>query len=495
MKDNVSLVKNYIYNLVKTLMGVVFPIVTFSYVSRILGAEGVGKVGFSKSIIAYFAMIAVLGMNYYGTREAAKLRDDREQLSRFVQEMLIINSVMTIVAYILLISALYLIPKLYGYRQLILIGSAAIILQSMGLEWLYQALEDYRYITVRSVAVQLLSLALMFVFVRNPGDVPEYMALTILSTYGSYIFNFFNAKRYVNWRYYGGYKITRHIKPLLLLYAMSLSIQLYAVLDSTMLGFLQDDAAVGRYTAAVKVNKMTTTLITSIAIVLIPRLSYYIKQKEMEKISGLITVSYNYVFIMSVPIAVGIFTLANEVIGIFSGSGFSSAAVTVRILAPIVIVIPFSVVTNTQTFVPMGEEKLILVSTLTGAAVNILCNAALIPKYAENGAAVATVLAETVIAVICFINIRRFFDMKMVFKVYWQYMVAAAPIPFIYEAVQGIIGNIWVRTLSVVIISAVVYFAILKVLRNPYIYKIIELVGAKIKKKSGDGNEDKNEDK
>jgi O-antigen/teichoic acid export membrane protein len=455
----------------------------------------VGRVSFSKSIIAYFAMIAVLGMNYYGTREAAKLRDDREQLSRFVQEMLIINGIMTVVAYIFLISALYLIPKLYGYRQLILIGSAAIILQSMGMEWLYQALEDYRYITVRSVAVQLLSLALMFVFVRNPGDVPEYMALTILSTYGSYIFNFFNAKRYVNWRYYGGYKITRHIKPLLLLYAMSLSIQLYAVLDSTMLGFLQDDAAVGRYTAAVKVNKMTTTLITSIAIVLIPRLSYYIKQKETEKIMGLITVSYNYVFIMSVPIAVGLFTLADEVIGIFSGSGFSSAAATLRILVPIVIVIPFSVVTNTQTFVPMGEEKLILASTLTGAAVNIVCNAVLIPKYAENGAAVATVLAETVIAVICFINIRRFFDMKTVFKVYWQYMVAAAPIPFIYEAVQGIIGNIWARTLLVVIISAVVYFAILMVLRNPYIYKIVELVGAKIKKKSGDGDEDKNEDK
>jgi O-antigen/teichoic acid export membrane protein len=229
--------------------------------------------------------------------------------------------------------------------------------------------------------------------------------------------------------------------------------------------------------------------------VLIPRLSYYIKKRDVEKIKELIDISYNYVFLLSVPIAVGLFALGDDIINIFSGADFASATVTLRILTPIVIVIPFSVVTNSQTFVPMGEEKLILESTFIGAAVNIVCNAVLIPKYAENGAAVATVLAETVIAVICFINIRRFFDMKMVFKVYWQYMVAAAPILFIYEVVKWIIGNIWVRTLLVVIISAVIYFAILMALRNPYIYKIVKLVVAKIKKKSGDGDEDKNEDK
>jgi O-antigen/teichoic acid export membrane protein len=495
MKDNVSLVKNYVYNFIKTMMGIFFPIITFSYASRILGAEGVGKVNFSKSIITYFTMIAVLGMNYYGTREAAKIRDDKEQLSKFVHEMLIINGVMTVVAYCLLTVSVLKIPKMHDYQQLILIGSVAIILQSMGMEWLYQALENYRYITIRSVIVQLLSLLLMFVFVRTPDDVPGYMAVTILSTYGSYIFNFFNARKYIQWKRYKGYEIKKHIKPLLLLFFMTLSIQLYTVLDSTMLGFIKNDASVGRYTAAIKINKMMNTLITSIGVVLIPRLSYYIKKREVEKIKELIDISYNYVFLLSIPIAVGLYTLGDEIIEIFSGAGFASAAVTLRILTPIVIVIPFSVVTNIQTFVPMGKEKLIMVSTFTGAVVNMVSNAILIPSYAENGAAVATVAAETIVTVICFFNIRRFFDMKKVFKEYWQYIIATIPIIPIYKVAKIVVKNIWVRTLAVVIISATAYFVILIVLRNPYIYKIIELFGSKIKNKSGDVDEDKSKNK
>jgi O-antigen/teichoic acid export membrane protein len=426
-------------------------------------------------------MIAVLGMNYYGTREAARLRDDKELLSKFVREMLIINGVMTLAAYFLLFMAVLKIPKLHDYQLLIMIGSAAIILQSMGMEWLYQALENYRYITIRSVMVQFLSLVLMFVFVRTPDDVPEYMAVIILSTYGSYIFNFFNAGKYIRWKRCGKYEIKKHIKPLLLLFSMTLSIQLYTVLDSTMLGFLQDDASVGRYTAAIKVNKMMNTLITSIGVVLIPRLSYYIKKREVEKIKELTDISYNYVFLLSIPIAVGLFALGDEIIEIFSGTGFASAAMTLRILTPIVIVIPFSVVTNTQTFVPMGKEKLILMSTFTGAAVNMICNAILIPRYAENGAAVATVLAETVIAVICFFNIRRFFDMKKVFRVYWQYWIAVAPIIPVYKAAEKFLQNIWVRTFAVVICSAALYFAVLLILRNPYMCKITEMVMTKIK--------------
>jgi O-antigen/teichoic acid export membrane protein len=228
---------------------------------------------------------------------------------------------------------------------------------------------------------------------------------------------------------------------------------------------------------------MMNTLITSIGVVLIPRMSYYIKKREVEKIKGLIDISYNYVFLLSVPIAVGLFALGDEIIEMFSGAGFASAAVTLRILTPIVIVIPFSVVTNSQTFVPMGKEKLILMSTFTGAAVNMMCNAILIPRYAENGAAIATVLAEIVIACICFLNIRCFFDMKKVFRVYWQYIVAAAPIILIYVVAEMILQNIWVRTCVVVICSAAAYFAVLFILGNPYMCRITELVMSKIKKR------------
>lgn len=476
MSEKKSLAKNYIFNFIKTLMSVLFPVITFAYASRILGADGVGKVNFSKSIITYFSMIAVLGMQYYGTREAAKLRDDVDALSKYVHEMLMINGFMTLIALGLLFTSITLVPKLQDYRILLTIGSVSVVLQSMGMEWFYQALENYEYIAVRSVLFQFIALVGMFVFVKDASDVVAYMAISIFASYGSYVLNFINIRKYVNWKWYGGYEFRKHVKPLLLLFAMALSIHLYTVLDSTMLGFLQNDASVGRYTAAVKINKTVNSLITSVGVVLIPRLSYYIGKKEIEKIKLLIDKSYNYVFMLSVPAFLGLFLLSDEIILLFSGADFASAAKTMRILTLIVLVIPFSVVTNTQTFVPMGKENLILISTFTGALINISCNAFLIPEYAENGAAVATVVAETAIACICFYNISKFISMKKVFRVFWQYIVAALPIIPIKMFLDIRVTNMIMRVAVTVVLAAAIYFTLLMFMKNPYMYEVRDTV-------------------
>lgn len=185
---------------------------------------------------------------------------------------------------------------------------------------------------------------------------------------------------------------------------MAVSIELYTVLDTTMLGFLQGDIAVGKYTAAIKVNKLANTIITSVGVVLIPRLSYYVGHGEFKIMKALIDKTYNFVFLLSVPAAIGLFSLSDNIIRLFSGSEFSSAGFTMRLMVPIVLFIPFSVVTNQQTFVPMEKENLILISTLLGAITNFIFNLLLIPRYSENGAAVATVLAEMIVAMVCYLN-------------------------------------------------------------------------------------------
>lgn len=479
-----SLLKNYVFNLLKTFSNLLFPIITFTYSARILGVEGVGKVNFAKAVITYFSMIALLGMNYYGTREAAKLRDNKRRLSKYVHEMLLINGCMTIVAYLILFISMQLVPKFYDYKSLLIINGFAIALQGMGMEWLYQALEDYRYIAMRSVLFQIIALILMFLFVKESEDIIWYAFIYMLATSGSYILNFINAKKYIECKWYGDYEIKKHLRPLLWLFAMAISIELYTVLDTTMLGFLQGDKAVGKYVAAVKVNKLANTIITSVGVILIPRLSYYVGNGEMKKLKVLTEKTYNFVFLLSVPAAVGLFSLSDSIIRLFSGSEFLSAGFTMKLLVPIVLFIPFSVVTNQQTFVPMGKESLILVSTLLGAVTNMIFNLLLIPHYSENGAAIATVFAEMVVAIVCYLNARHFFEMRKIFRKYYQYWLAAIPILVITKLVEMTIINYIFRMIIIVSLSFGSYFSVLIILRNDYLLEAFRILENKVGKKS-----------
>lgn len=476
-----TLVKNFIFNFVKTLNSLLFPVITFAYSSRVLGVDGVGRVNFAKSVITYFTMIAMLGMNYYGTREAAKLRNDPEKLSRFCVEMLLINGCTTLIAYALLAAAMLSVPLLRGYGTLLLICSAAIVLQSMGMEWLYQAMEEYRYIAIRSVLFQIGALAAMFIFVRDKVDVVPYAVVTVAASSGSYLLNFINARKYIQLHRGWRFEITKHLKPLLWLFAMAVSIELYTVLDTTMLGFIKGDTAVGLYTAAIKVERMVNSLITSIGVVLIPRLSFFIGQGEREKVKVLVDKAYNYVFMLSVPAAAGLFMLSDEIIRLFSGPEFAPAGLTMRIMTPIVILIPFSVVTNQQTFVPMGKEKLILCSTLVGAATNFTLNSILIPRFAENGAAAATVFAELAVAVVCFMNVRKYFDMKETFKLSWQYLVASATIPAMCFGLD-LLGTNSLFTVCKIALSVIAYFGCLRILKNPFFCAAADLIKNKLRK-------------
>lgn len=478
-----------VFNIIKTFSSLIFPVITFAYASRILGDVGIGQVNFAKSIVSYFVMFAMLGMNYYGTREGAKLRNDRDAFSKFAHEMLIINGITTIIAYVFLLISLISVPKLQDYRSLLLISSAAILLQGLGLEWMYQAIEEYRYIAIRSVVFQIIAFVALFLFVREKNDVIPYAIITVLAGSGSYLLNFLNARKYIQFRRYDHYEIRGHLKPIFWLFAMVVSIELYTVLDSTMLGFLKGDAAVGRYTAAVKVNKMVISLITAAGSVLIPRLSFYIRHNEGRKLNKLLETFYNYVFLISVPASIGLFMLSDDIIVLFSGNGFISAGLTMKILTPIVLVIPFSMTTNQQTLIPMGKEKLMLIATSVGAVVNLTLNGFLIPLYAENGAAIATVAAETAVAVISFFNIRKYFGMKKVFCRYWQYWVAAIPIPIAVYLIQLMRLQCAAETIISIAVSAVCYFCILLWLKNPFLLELSKKLLARITKKAKCHNE------
>lgn len=463
-----SISTNFIYNFIRTFAATIFPVITFSYSSRILGAEGIGKLSFSKSIISYFSLFAMLGINHYGTREVAKLRNDRRQLSKFAQEMLIINGMTTLIAYCALAITISLSIMLKQYTVLLWITSLSIFFMAMGMEWLYQGLEEYRYISLRSIAFQIIAVSIMLITVRDKSDLAAYAIVSLVASSGSYVLNFWNCRKYIDFRGLEEYEFKRHIKPILWLFAFTVSVELYTVLDSTMLGLIKGDRAVGIYSAAVKVNKMTNALISSLGVVLLPRLSYYLASEEMEKIRELIYKAYNFVFMLSIPSCLGLCILSDRIILLFSGKDFETAGITMRILTLIVLIIPFNSLTTNQLFIAMNQEKKILHATLTGACINFGCNLIMIPRWAENGAAVATVLAEAGVMCVCLYHVKKAVDLKTAFQRYYQYWIAAVPIVGIHFIVSLLDLHYLLEILLTVSCSVLCYFFVLYIFKNEY---------------------------
>ena len=400
MKKQKSLKLNFIMNAMLTMSSFIFPLITFPYVSRILLAEGTGKVQFATSLISYFTMFSQLGVPTYGIRAVAGVRDDKEQLSRTVQELFILRLVTTAISYTAFFILLATVPRLQGEKLLYVIMSANTFLTFIGMEWLYKGLEHYTYITIRQITVKFLSLILMFALVHQKSDYIIYGAIAVFAGAASNIFNFIHARRYVYFRPMGNWNVRRHIKPVLVFFALSCATMIYTHLDTVMLGFMKTDTDVGYYGAAVKIKTLLVSIVTSLGTVLLPRASYYVKKGDMEKFRAITSKALRFVMLMATPLVIYFMLFASSGIRLLSGSGYDGAIVPMILIMPTLLFIGMSNITGLQILVPTGREKLVLYSTIAGAVIDVIINAVLIPSIASSGAAIGTLVAEFVVLLI-----------------------------------------------------------------------------------------------
>ena len=278
MAQQKSIKLNFIMNAILTMSSFIFPLITFPYVSRVLLPIGTGKVSLATSIIAYFSMFAQLGIPTYGIRACAKVRDDKEKLTKTVQEIFLINLIMGMISYAVFFMVLFTIPKIHAEKELYLVISSTIFFNMIGMEWLYKAMEQYTYITIRSIIFKFVALILMFFVVHTQEDYVLYGGITILAAVGSNIFNFLNVHKYISMRPVGNYNLAQHMPPILTFFAMTIATTIYTNLDIVMLGFIKTDIDVGYYNAAVRIKTILVSIVTSLGTVLLPRASYYIEQ-------------------------------------------------------------------------------------------------------------------------------------------------------------------------------------------------------------------------
>lgn len=480
-----SIRKNFLMNAMLTMSSFLFPLITFPYVSRILLPAGTGTVSFATSVVAYFNMFAQLGIPTYGIRACAQVRDDREALTRTAHELLLLNLLMSAISYAVLAVCLITVPRLRAERTLITVISLTIGLTAIGMEWLYKALEQYTYITIRSIVFKLVALIAMFLLVHREEDYIIYGGITILAASASNILNFIHARRFISMRSVGGYNLRRHWKPVAVFFAMACATTVYTNLDTVMLGFMTTKVDVGYYNAAVKIKTILVSIVTALGAVLLPRASYYIEHGEMERFREITRKSLRFVLLLASPLMLYFIFFAREGVRLLSGPAYDGAVLPMQLIMPTLLLIGLTNILGLQMLVPLGREKVVLQSEIAGAVTDVILNAILIPRMASAGAAIGTLAAELVVLLVQYFalrdQVRETFLRLPYGEVLLSLLLASA-------------AALWVKRLGwssfpALALSAACFFgvcgAVLLLLREPLVTELAgELIG-KLKKTKG----------
>lgn len=475
---------NFIMNVILKMSTVIFPFITFPYVSRVLGAAGNGKIAFTSSIISYFTLMACLGIPTYGIRACARYRDNKQKLNKVVKELLIILAVTTTIAYLAFFVCFICVPKFREEQTLMLMYSISILLTSFGVEWFYQAIEQYDYITFRNLAFKVISIVLMFLLVKTSDDYLIYGFISILGGIGSNILNILRLRKYVDFKEKTELDILIHVRPIITLFMLSAASMIYTNLDSVMLGFLTDNTEVGYYNAAVKLKNILLNFVTALGVVVLPRITNHLAKKEHNEVNKLLRKSFNYVLISSLSLTIYCCVEARDCIMFLAGEGYEPAILGMQLISPSIIFIGLSNVIGLQILIPTERENHTLISTIIGAIVDVALNVILIPKYGNAGAALATTIAELCVLTYQIIIVRKeiyqYLDIRNIIKILLSIIIAVIVLFVVFAIIK--FSNSFLN----ILLSGTVFFASfgisLLIMKEDTIFDLFQSVLKKIKK-------------
>lgn len=470
-----SIVKNTIIYTIRILASLLFPLITFPYISRVLSPEGIGKYNFSNSVISYFSLLAALGISTYAIREGAKIRKNQKELERFAQEMFSINILSTIAAYIFFAIILFSVPRFNDYRLILFILSISIPLSTLGTEWIFNIFEDYIYITVRSIVFQFISLVLMFVMVKSPDDVNRYALITVISSAGSNILNYKYASKYFKHKIVLSKNMLAYLPSIIILFASTIASQIYINSDTTMLGFFKNDYAVGLYSSATKIYNILRSLLAAFITVLTPRMTFYFAtRKHDNRYETLLKTSFNGYVAIVVPLGIGSACVASYMIKLLSGEEYLSATSALQILAIALVFSTLGSFVANEVLIITGQEKQILFATAFGAVINFVGNLILIPLMSYVGAALTTLISEILVFWIQVYCSKKYFLLKKYMSSFFKSLLASLSIIFVSYSIKNIL--IWdaLKVLIIVSCSAICYAIIMFLLQHETVKLFME---------------------
>ena len=451
----------------------VVPIIVTPYVSRVLGVDGVGQYSFANSIVSYFLLFAVLGTTTYGQRTIGYEQQNVENRSRAFWEIFIfrlITAFITLGAYGIYVA----LAVKNGGLIIYLILALNIFNVMVDISWFVQGMEDFKRTATTSIVFRVLSVTSIFLFVKSPSDLWLYVLFTVGFSVLSNMFLWIYMPKYLC--RVKGIKPFRDIKSIIQLFLPTIAIQIYTVLDKSMIGWFADGFTEnGYYEQAEKVVRMALTAVTALGVVMIPRISRKFKEGEIEQVNNYIYKSYRFVWMMAIPIMFGIIAVASIFVPIFFGEGYEKCIYLMPILSILTIFVGLSHVTNMQYLIPVGKQNVIIVTSITGAVVNIVLNLCLIPWLASIGAAIASVAAEfcvTAVGLGYIVKTKRY-KLLPVLTCSWKYWIAGAVMTGLLFLIKIYLPvTVW-ALIVLIAAGALIYFIVLVIIRDKMLLEII----------------------
>ena len=476
-----SVKQNAILNVIRSLLAVLFPIITYPYAARVVGVVNIGKVNYIASFIAYFTIFAMFGIDTFGVRECASVRDDREQSSVLASRLWSYSLLTTVISLIGLGLLTFIYIPLHSYVPVILIQSLMVVFTTVGADWINVVYEDYTYTTLRGITINIINMVILFAFVHKPEDYLIYAFLTVSSVVLGGIVNIFRVHKFVNLRLSSIPDIRETTHKLMPFLINDMSIAVYVGMDMTILGIMHGDYRVGVYSAAVKIYTMVKTVFIAIFSVTLARLSAHIAAGEKEEFHKLISGVTSVFMILAFPAMMGLILYAGPVILLIAGPEYYESPMSLRLLAVALVFAAFGGIATRCANVPLGFERVNTFATIFAAIENTVLNIPMIYFFRETGAAITTILAELSVLIICLVNFKRN-------GIKWNSVVAGrdlrdtlcglAGIVVLYPVVRRLCSSDITVAVAGIILSVIVYFGILLLMRN-------EIVLDSIRKMSG----------
>lgn len=405
---------NAVLNIIKQCCNILFPLITYPYVSRVLGAANLGQYSFSESFVQYFILLAGLGIPTYAIREGARIRNDKAAIEKFCSELFSINVLSLLASLCIELIILFNVARFNPVRVIILLLTINAISGTLGRDWINAIYEDYIYLSIRYSTFQILAAIFIFIFVKTPDDLLHYVLIMVFANSGGYILNIFYTQRYVPLQFTLHFNAKKHLKPVLLLFTSSIAVTIYIKSDITMLGFLDSDQNVGIYTLTSKIYSIVKTLLNALITVSIPRLSLYLGAEDKNRFSLLAGKLRDVLYTFVLPAAVGLFMLSADVIRLIGGQEYISGYKSLQLLSVALIFAVFGAYYSQAVLIPMRFDHIFTIATIASAIINITLNLMLIPKLGIDGAAITTVIAECVVCSICKFYFNKYIKISIV---------------------------------------------------------------------------------
>ena len=469
---------NYILNLINTGTQMLFPLITFPYVCRVIEADGIGQINFFQSIISYISLFTCLGIPMYAIREIARDRSDVVQMNRTATEILLLHSMLTLVGYAIVAILCLTVPQIQVNIPLFLILSLTIFFTAIGCEWFYQGIEDFKYITIRGLIIKTVSVVLLFIFVKSKTDLLYYGCYTVFGVLGGNIFNFFRLRKYIHREniIFSELHIKRHVKPVLKVFSFSVVTSIYLQLNTVLLGFLKNALAVGYFAAATKVMQMLLTMSVCLGSVMMPRASHLIAENKEDEFNRVIQKSYDFTLAIALPMTIGLIFCAPSLITALCGVKFEHSILPSQIIAPIILIVAISNIFGIQVLFPKGKINIVTLCCGIGAVADLILNLCLIPFFSYIGTSIAYLGAEVATTVSMYFIGRKYIPIIYFKKSHLTYALGCIVMAL---ALYGI-SLLQLPTLTILLLQGccgvLAYFIILCICKDEMLVQILSKI-------------------